>query len=475
MIQTRGKTGQRKRKLTESSVDQLLESTGARNQAQTDSAIPLTFFFQYSTTAPLIIHEGTAYQITNHNGTDDHFVFAGTSFGLEKAGTLAELENFYQENHQDAIKKFKEAYVQEKTSEQLASHEQVKRELVNNRVLGFIINDLIPYFDSGASVDDVLNGTESTTPKRSTDVVDHIMETVGDIKVDARKLKELEKEEMQIDKELEMILRNYHKAHSIRPETNEDSPLLQKLVGNDLCTLGDTVFVLSRQRNPAPAIIIDNVTYGLERFEKIENVESNYQKLLEQHFKREALRENHKYKKMLVELEKEAKAFEKFSGIREFTHGDFGFTKREGGSYAVWTNVPEYVLKEPRTDAYYHFPACKVAVNISSRGSEIINDLPYILGKAYPHPFTNRDSHSNQSICLGNFNYERIQHLQAPERIVKLLSVSKNVLTRGYNSGANPYRRLGDMTSHMISKSEVERKGLPITNFNARARGEEYD
>ncbi len=164
----------------------------------------------------------------------------------------------------------------------------------------------------------------------------------------------------------------------------------------------------------------------------------------------------------------------------DINFGDYGVLP-EKDRLQVYLKVPKYALRdwiserEHANSRYYVFDESKVAVSVTPDGKW---SWPYFLGTAQS-PFISNGYGENSFICMGAYDYLGLQNsaLPLPDQIAKILSDTKKIVTSGYKSRTNPYRRLsmGFTKTHSdgyiensyftaTSLEELEKQKISVTN-----------
>lgn len=452
-------------------------------------ALPETFFLTYAEMEPIVLHGRSLYQISPQAKSKDKFVFAGENLALVKTAGIDDLEKLYKELNSSQVGVYLDSYIQSRLRQKRATYEEVKKRLASNTVLNFIVTELLPYFqkdseqDISAVIKDEKDGEKAELAAEH-DFYERILKEVdtSDVELTARQKKEIAAEVAAEEKTLNSIIDEFYEKCNARPRkaTSASGSLISRLVLEDgIATVRDTVYRLVRKSGEGPCIIIEGESFSLEPLEAISEFEARYDAMLSQQLKIDALRESEEYQKVIVKLEKESKAFEKFASAREYQFGDFGFFRMDNNNYMVWQQVPEFALKETNADIYCLFPECKVAVTISAdrniyadpNYSGSINcSTPFVFtNNGYPHPFVIEYT-TNPQVCLGTFKHDSVSRLPPAQKVMKYLSVAKNVLTKGYKKGAKPYssRVLISMQSMWVPRDVIEKRKVRVTNVNER-------
>lgn len=483
MLAVSSRTAKGKGKTSDYLLERMLSRAAASvsRQAADGRSLPPTFFIAYSSNAPLVIHNGNIYQSVYqsqsvHAQESEHrLVFSGQEFSLVQAGTLQALEQLYKDVNAQAIHEYKDRYVQSTIKERLASNEEIKKQFANNKILGFILTEMLPYFLVGTEdVEGAITGDDGSAKSEQSYIEELLKDADADYdKLSRQKTREIKEAYDEGERHLEQILGNYYRSHNLTPKKGKPSTLFERLVtGVGMATLRGTAYRLVRNADANPAVIINGTKYALEALDKAASIELQYKELLQQRFQNEALRESREYREMIVKLEAQTNALEKIAGRKTFQHGDFGFIKNDKGSYTVWEQVPQYALKETGAERYYLFQACKVAVDIGYSQGEIVtlSHEPYVLEpENYLHPFVGGGKHPNIASC--GFDRGILKKLTPAGRVVKMLSLGKNLLLKGYRPGGRPgHRHPAETRAREISLEEIQRKRILIGNLRAKRR-----
>ena len=127
------------------------------------------------------------------------------------------------------------------------------------------------------------------------------------------------------------------------------------------------------------------------------------------------------------------------------------------GPYAVYQKIEEYALMDFDKKSVYYFPACSVAVNISSINNPLIIE-------SYTHPFLS-STYANQVICI---RHRDLGRSFTAENVLAAIEAGTNTMLYGYmNPGNfNGYHKLGCGVGTPINKNDPRIKSgkLIITN-----------
>jgi hypothetical protein len=475
-----------------------------------------TFFSELARKSPFLIFENRLYQIAEGEGGEG-FIKAGThTFGLHPAPSLAELEQFYRGKHTEEIFTFKKAFVEEKVKQEMKTYGEMSAFVGENRILPFILTEVFPQFLEQDSETEELfedkSGKEQSKEKMKEimekvvgldDIVKKTMsqsevnKALGEVK--EQLIGELERsgfeEEIkplpakpsrrssEDDSEIDSLLSEHYKkadvAQILRPNdfkknkvSREDTGLTKALGNQDVLVMKGIVHKLSPVKKAGGFYLhIGGKDYTLSPAFAADRVESAYLRHLQTQFKIEAVDEFEDQAKQLQEIKVKNAALEKFFKKDEFDVGEVGFVKKNG-TYYVYLQVPEFVLKDVKKyDDYYvsgklyHFKPCKVAVSVVPSGTGYQVGNPVVID-TYVHPFLKGDD-AWQGICMGNYNWSRLESLDPAAKIATVLSAARNVLLKGYTSTCGPHHPLERNYFHAVSESEVQKKGWKITNVDS--------
>ncbi|KYK25918.1 hypothetical protein AYK26_01415 [Euryarchaeota archaeon SM23-78] len=454
--------------------------------------IPKTFFAKLAEKPPFVIFQNQVYQIAEGKSRDG-FVRAGKlELGLYPSTTLDELEKFYLGLNSEEIFHYKKSFIEERLKQEMKSNREMQKYVDENKVLRFILYEVFPLFmEDRDGVDALLKGETIEEDKQKKSIDKLVMDAVDrdELKVDVSQIKqellqELRPPEAQEpeltpeeDLELDSLLTNYYKQTGIleqkpvakRKKQSPDTELTNILGNNDVLVFKGLVYRLSPFKGEQGICInIGKQNYSLIQHTTVDEVEYAYQNKLEAQFNVQAVDEFEEQINQIRELKEQNKALEKFFEKTEYDAGNVGF-KKHGSDYYVYAHVPEHVLKDvknPSEDRYYRFGKCRVAVRVYYNRDKDRFEVgdPRVI-ETYSHPFLSYYD-PWQTICMGTYSRSKLGRLDDASKVATLLSDARNVLLSGYTQSCGPYHRAGNFSNRKISKEQIKRKKLPITNVH---------
>lgn len=437
-----------------------------------------------------IIYNGKIYKKGNDdliNIENNNFVQeADIKSSLIEFENILKIENKYRLDKNEEIKTYQRQVLEETKAQTDMSVNELENQIKFKK---FIVGDLLPHF--GIKNPKTIKETEITL-SRGTNIIDDYFEGNNDAI----------EEEMNISfsksktHTLADILRAKSSKKNVKQSKNiflkkqkvEHAPTVIKNVDGKsifgkyvldgkniyineglVCTLFDEPYyddhyavINGVKLFPHPGLILKN---GEEIFSRVE-LKEEYHEKLEEVLEREAYDMN-PYKEKLIFVNKKlnkamnSSALEKMGLSLEFQSDyDFYFVKQ----------LNEFVLQETENDLHYFAPV-RVGVHVSYRSGEISHGDVVVMDKYYPFPFL--DSNQEKArLCTGDgrhlYNSSGMSDAQA---IHLKLSIGEHTMYRGYHGSFTPYSHLykpvynSEHKHHKpISRKEVEKKGLIITN-----------
>ncbi len=235
---------------------------------------------------------------------------------------------------------------------------------------------------------------------------------------------------------------------------------------------------------------------GLNYFANIPNdysvgeIEFIYKQALEVQFQDEAEREFN-YKEEIDSLLKSFSGsidnvIEQLSQHGKYEDGRSGI-QYYNGNYYVTLKVPPFVLKDTiHNTGYYEFDECTIGVRIiyNSKDKDLGFSTDAVIINKYLHPFVRDETSGWMTICKYSAKYvtNYFAGLSLAERIASFLGLAKYVIESGYTNRRQMrgeyvdydhggYRPLSTVGLYKkISKEEIKRRGLCVTNLKADQR-----
>ncbi|MBI5066287.1 hypothetical protein HZA97_08690 [Candidatus Woesearchaeota archaeon] len=422
-----------------------------------------------------------------------------TVHGIVESGSLKSLEELAESHFSEEFEKFQNKYIQEVIKEKEESSERKE----NYKIVDFIINKVFPYLRTASGDNSKINElfgvkeTEKEIQKESElknedqnkneDFISQIIANIENEKFSENKKKKKKQKVKKLDlilgydPDLEVDRRDLPKNYSF------ESLLGKVLNGRNVAIINNTVYHLTKSSKAKKSQVLNfsGTDYFLVTPMPVQELKNKCYFELSKKVRIKTLKTKAANDKKIRDLLENNSNLESLVNKKEHWEEDFGFIK-EDGSYSVFLQVPKHVLKMPEDykfyyeypddynheakknnrNRYYQFEEVRVAVQLFIEQGKIKYNHPITI-ESYSHPF----AYTNRSICLGQYNYYELNHLESGLAVATLLKDTKRTLLSGYKSGetkpVNPLEKFGH---RKISLDEVKKRNLPITNINLRGK-----
>ena len=105
--------------------------------------IPTPYIFTIDT--PLVMFKGRIFQPSKNTTEDDNYLeFSPIKYSLEEIVSAKSLEELYFSHNSEKFEEYQARYIRENIAKELRSSANVNQEITNNKVLSFIVNDVLP-------------------------------------------------------------------------------------------------------------------------------------------------------------------------------------------------------------------------------------------------------------------------------------------------------------------------------------------
>ena len=368
----------------------------------------------------------------------------------------------------------------------------MKMELSKNtseskKLIMFAVKEIFPYLrkDNSKSLDNILNTEiEEPGPKENTEVNktrekeinNYINERINKLKKDSKNNSKFSIRQIKRNKLDEIFF------GEPLPEIRRDDSLLGKIIGSSNIEIdGNYVYLLKDTKRNAD-LEIKGKKYSI-------NTNPHYLKDLKADFSLniinklsiDALKNNLKESEVYQKLKNQSNDLDEICKKSKYHEKDFGF-ETLNKNLKLQLDIPEHVLESPHNHNLYRFKAHKIEITIGFQEIDydpgfknkkiMLTKGPYGVGNE-SGPFYS----SSGSLCMGLYSWEnRKKGMTLGKSLAMLLIDARKVVLSGYTSThITPHKELTeDYFSHKkISRKEVRRKNLPITNikFDSKESG----
>jgi hypothetical protein len=389
---------------------------------------------------PTVVYRRQAYHFANTPTAAGSFIFEGAAYGLMKTERLADSERRFFALQAEAIEAFKTGYLRETVDTRIQAARELARRLRENRVLGFLMQELIPQFMElrlGKA------GYERQKIERRARSIQRLL-------AHPEKRKPLTGALLAAELDRTLILDG--KVYSLVEVSVENS--------GDLCLhLEGRLFALG-----VPP-----------RF--LKQVQESFAERLANYLCGQALAESPERLRCLREIEREQQEWAEFlaeqppgpptAGRRYLYHdSERGILQEESENvFYVYLEVPEYVV-EAADGGLYRFEATRVGVRLdSSDPAAILKAGRAVVLTPYEHMFVS-GKNAGESLCMvrGDGYYAELRTSGLAEGLLAYLHDAKQTLMAGHHArnDSTPYHPISSFGHRRISRDEAEQKQLPI-------------
>jgi len=145
---------------------------GADTMSNTQPSNPIPDPYIFSMGTPLMFFNGRLFQPANNQDsglTNNYVEFSDTRHELQEIASPKDLEDLYFKHNSQASEEFQQRYIRTTLQKELRSKNLLEDELKNNKILSFIVNDVLPVITEERLEEDIstiLTDEEHETQRR---------------------------------------------------------------------------------------------------------------------------------------------------------------------------------------------------------------------------------------------------------------------------------------------------------------------
>jgi len=439
-----------------------------------EAVIDKNLVFGLSSRSPIFVIDGRLYycslEPSSTESCSNTFKWKDTILNVKEGPLIEVLERLSDKQ----LKGDYERYQQELIAAELHGFDSENRyrEFSQDyeRLVRFAVNEIFPYLrkDATKALDGLLE-THTPEVKNKQGATQNTANDAYGSEIEEyiqNRIPEFEGQEKRITapkrNKLDSILLDQNLSKSSR----DDSLLLKLMDGYNFAIGNGTVYCLANVRR-GEDLTINGVRYVLMPTHVLAGLQSDFASEVIKRISVEALREKLKDSQEFQRLKAARSDIDLLCKRDSYHEQDFGFL-RNSDRLIVYVDVPEHVLENPYTQDLYRFNSHRVGIQLSmleERRTPVIDTNPHSPDRAIGPFYSGYDGH-NPSLCMGHYNTSYFNTMRMGKAIAKYLVDARNVVLRGYIVNCNPRRNLNkeNFGQRRISREEVNRLGLPITN-----------
>ncbi|UCD04133.1 MAG: hypothetical protein JSW73_00600 [Candidatus Woesearchaeota archaeon] len=404
--------------------------------------LPTPYIFEME--VPCIFStDGTILRLDDSVSASENYVQTSNyKIGLKNIGSISELEELYLDHNSEQIFEFKKRFVQRELNQVLSQNSELNSALNENRILSFIIEELIPAVreDPGYKIND-------NSPDLS--------QQIEDVSIH-----ESNTENLSTDPLIRSIRRN----SSFQPRDLENILIMDK-----------RVWKLREQPTSSFLVKLEDKYLYPTFMENLDNLNRRYMKHLETELKVEALQEDVYASDQLLRIKNERDGLKRLLQQDGYCKKGVGFRKVRGREYDFYIETGNYALMS-ECGNIMNMGNAEIGVTLSVINDRIEVSDPKILNR-YKHPGLVGYS-TRQSFCMGSYPYRKLREELEPKDLVLqfIFDCKKKVMLTyvgrfGWQNGLEE----GSYTNRKISRRRANSLGIPITNLAVIERRRENE
>lgn len=384
--------------------------------------------------------DGSILRIVDSSTGENYLQSFNCKMGLKQIGSVKELNELYLDHNKEEISEFKKNFIERELMQGFSQEREVEAALNENRILSFIIKELMP-----AVTSDPQYKTAGIKIKPSRQVRDL---QVREVKISASSLRAVERKIME--------------GVSFNGSELENILLMDK-----------RIWKLEEQPVSSVMVKLGNQRLYPVYKETTSSLKKRFTDYFEAKLKVSAIKEDSRGAAQLAGIQKERQELMKLLDGENYNAGGVGFKQIENGTYEFYIETGDYALMS-ETGQIVHMGSAKIGVIISREGSHIGVSDPRILNN-YKHPGL---GYSGSPFCMGDYPYQDYRRRLTPKDLVlQFLFDCKRKAMMTYVNGTGWHNSLTDYSyrGQIISKREAEQNEIPITNLSVTNRRRRLD
>jgi len=408
--------------------------------------LPPSPLFELANKNPLIIKDNKIHTLINSDSGLNFYYNGEPVLKLEDCENLIFTEKFYFFDNEAKIKRIMSDIVLKKPKDNSKLKEDIFELKKKYNLVSFLVDDVFPL---------------------------HFNET---------KVKKVEDKKVKFNKNKEKLLQILNSENSENKlKTNQDlflnliskknSILYNLLKDKSLFIFDGNIYDFNSTSNKTNIKLLDKY-YKTKFVQKLDDFEKKYKNKLLENIEQISVGSNVNLLKQTKKLLNEKKHLEEIVNKNIYQKRDIGFKKINNNSYYVFLQLEPFVLQDldNKTEKFYKFNKCKVAVKVSNKKNRISWDWPIVLER-YTHPALKKEGLSKQYICVGNKDFirEEIKNKNLSDKVHTVLLRGKKAITTGYFNKEKivPHKHLYEscFDSQKVSKSSIKNKKMVVTNM----------
>ncbi len=449
-----------------------------------------TFLSRCASTSSFAIVNERLYQLTDRLGEAEQYICLGNQqFEIVPSASIVDIELFERKIHEGKIFQFKKKYIAEALQQEIRSRYEIVDYDNAVRTMEFILYEVLPMMiDTAYELGDLLHVQKDDVKTGKQVVEELVAEELKKVRLPEKQVMDTAelkcKLEQKIEQEMPAPLFDDKNNGAGGAEKATATTSLGKVLHAPVYIYGQHAYELVRrgrrdrgeQRDKREQgdirFHIDSKDYWLERSIPLATVEKTYQRILQQHFQREALGEMQA--QVNLTQEKQRSAMERLAERQEMSYGNLGYLRSGTQFYVYWETAP-FAMQNPLTPEQYHpFPAARIGVRVNYSNGAVHQNQAIVINPMV-HPFLRDWRQGWQPICILDLSSN-----DSPDAfgIVRRISTAVNAFTNGLteeslhrhgvldeNAGyfGRPLRESLDHAGR-LSREEALRRGCRITN-----------
>lgn len=411
------------------------------------ASLPRQPFFDLAAETPLALLKGRIYLLSGVEPARDYLWFEDQRYALAPGPRLSELEEAYAQIFSAELRSYKLNSLQQAIKQGALEVAEVQQAIADDRILSFIVLQMIPKLQ-------------------------HMRAWWG---LPPQQAKQPALGTLDGQPECRGVLSERHARRL-------GSGLLASALGDDALIVDEKVYqltILNDEEGQGDFVVnfagrLYCPSYPSCRY--LYEIEANFSQVLDQELRRRALAELTAYRVQLQHLQQRRRDLLASCGYEQVGEDGLTYLYRDehagivklGADWWVYVEVPEFVLQDyNEPGAYYSFGRTRVGVRLYfdwSTGQLDFQIPAQVLTPGYEHPYTGNGS--DQSICLGNYQWSWREGHALEDVIYKYLLDGRTTLMRGYHpyNRNTPRLRLETLPHRRISGEQVQQLGLCVTN-----------
>jgi hypothetical protein len=412
-----------------------------------------------SSTEPVLIIGGQVYSASGDEIAGEFYI-GGKRHELFLTGSLDDIEQFAGSSLSQGHRKIAELYL---SSLNLEDYLDIDRKRM--RVLEILVNDVFPLFDGTIYGDKPLYGAS----KPGINNVEMKQEKKKSPEKQLQKRKQEILSEKLIERELTGLIKPEWNMKRF-PKTYGTETLIGKISeGRDLALVDGHLYNLVEVINPEMDFVtLNGKHYSFRQQKKADMLWERMFFDISREMRAGAFND------IITSIEEQREKLVgnskllQLMGYKQYAEQDYAFIMRdeEGKKYSVLLEVPRHILVDHKTGLLYLFKDCHVAVNVElTSGVITVEPRTYVHQAGYDHPFVGLGDSPRQTICMGSYDFSKLDMLEPGVHIATLLSDARRILLKGLlDKRIKPVHSIDQFESNLISGDYARQINVPITN-----------